>query len=1444
MYGITHTYEEKNNFFATKVIAYNYLIPAAYAPINFIQPEENDAIIKSFELIGINREALKIKTSNTIAQINIPRDITDAKNMVHKNRMAVFHGNAGVGKSAMAKALVTDLEKNADCVAITFTAEQLFSASLNEALVKAKYEADIYQIIGSPLSRKKVVFWIESFEKLIEAGYAGAFKELLVLIKGDHRLALVVTIRDYFLQKFKILYGFELPSTDIFCRVREFNDDEVSVIKDQIPEMKPLFENRKLYHLLRTPYYLDKAVRIYPQLLQVENLDEVEFKKLMWEEVVEAGSKERGTVFSAIALQRAKEMSLFTYRQPDQITSALVSDNILQVEAGELANRFAPSHDILEDWALIRYIKQQKQDAETPEALIENLDNSPAIRRAFRLWLEEFYRQQTKEADNFSSSVLLNPKVETSWKDELIIYILRSENAKPLFESLKVQLLEDNGDMLSHYIHLLRTCCRSLRTGTDNFDDLIPSGSGWDACIDFIRENISEISKLPYLEFSVISLVVDWGKQLPDFNPVILPPAAKNAALLLLAHLAKYQAHFEHYKRKFSSILIEHQAVKLLFKLTAVVQGNIEKLLNSVAALPALTDDLWTDKNFLTHIGSYMTDGVVADQVCKYFPDIIIKLVTEKWKEKDEPPRSTRIKSLLTTQQGPDYWGLDEHIEYDYQQGSAYQTPFYWLMLYHPEKATTFLLNFLNAAYEKNQAGRESGFDRRQNITLDFAEQGEKKYYGSYDYWTMFRSFNVYNRVIQSLLMGLEKYLLDLAEAGRHNFKHIQSLLKELILCSNNVSLLAVVSSVFQAYPDLLDETSAVLLGNRTIFEWDESRFSSEMSPMSGYFGNDQYLAKERQASNSLRHRVVFIRGLIGFVRHYMFFYETENLLLSKQLDGMWPQLKNKDLYWKKALTDMDARKYEFKPVDIPGYEQYVQLVPNYDPDVAQAVEAYGRESRPPKVGMVWASNVFDGKTVEDNTYAAWKSGYEYILGPKTEYSFMTSPGTMACLGIRDYLDELTIAEKNWCWSTLLAVAGDILSRRSQDFLGTGGGLFDNNAVMYGLPLLFNLSFEPEEEQQIKRLIFTLLISSIDNDPKQHLRYSIAENMWKSRPAFAMNCWYGLLKFIKNEKEDHAKRRFNPYLDIEFDTSATFDPTAPAAWEEALIAEVINKTPNPIGIIKPELDMPTHRELDAALSIIPKDTKLVTHHQFIADILALHLYFVGTLHQRHENDFEDSREVFKFFYARYLLSLSPDKAGELFTDLLCLTKESGEGADHIKVNSFIYAIVKQIIVAINHWPSATRPDQNFWSLWGKLKSWMVDNLNGYMMPLLFLDLNWGQQVDDWFLLEGKNQFFKEFIVDFGFNRINDTIDLLSGVGFKKFMPDSVSWVAGMLTTNKAQQAKTEKLEKFANRAFFNFGAVIKGNKPQTRDFLFILDFLITRGSPKSYMLKEEMIQYK
>lgn len=72
--------------------------------------------------------------------------------------------------------------------------------------------------------------------------------------------------------------------------------------------------------------------------------------------------------------------------------------------------------------------------------------------------------------------------------------------------------------------------------------------------------------------------------------------------------------------------------------------------------------------------------------------------------------------------------------------------------------------------------------------------------------------------------------------------------------------------------------------------------------------------------------------------------------------------------------------------------------------------------------------------------------------------------------------------------------------------------------------------------------------------------------------------------------------------------------------------------------------------------------------------------------------------------------------------------------------------------------------------------------------------------------------------------INTAIDLVSGIGFKKFMPESVTWVAYMLESNLAYKTNSMRLEKIVHRAFFKFGKEIKSDKKLSRNFSSSLTF--------------------
>ncbi|OKS88706.1 DEAD/DEAH box helicase family protein [Mucilaginibacter polytrichastri] len=1445
LYGIIHTYEEKNHFIGTKIAALNRLIPPGYMPIPTVQPEKNADVIASYQIAGQFKESLYRKTKDTVAEITIKRDTKQALENLQIHKIAVLHGFPGVGKSAAAKAIISELEKDGKATVLAFAADLLQSNTFNETLLKAGYKSQLNDLLNSQLAGKKVIIWIESFEKLVELGADDAFMDLLFLQKNNPQIQIVVTIREYLLQKFKVTYHYELPRADIYTRVNEFTEDEFNIIKERLPEMTPLFSNHKLTRLLRTPYYLDKAVRIFPQLNNVEDIDEITFKKLMWQYIIEAGDVRRGLVFQSISLKRALELTLFTdTSQPADLVEALVKDNILQVEAGELANRFAPSHDILEDWALIRVIKLLRQKSESPIKFIESLGNSPAIRRAFRLWLEELYKYESDDANEFTNTLLSDPNAPTAWKDELIISILRSSYAGALFQQVETQLLANEGDLVQHYINLLQAACKTLNNANSNFDDNFPVGSGWDTMIVFLASHVTEIKDDPALMMKAVFVIQSWGKQLPAFAPNKLPRSAGSASSLLKVFLEKYYELLDHPRRNHASESLEFKIIRLLFSLTKDNLDATREIVEAALALPKTETGFWVNQSLLRDIRYYLIDGVVSDQICRFFPDTVLEIAQEEWREKEKVHRPGSLMSMIKPEKGPDYYGLDENIEYHYGMASGYQTFFYWMFLHHPDKAIKFLIPFLNKAFAKNQEGRFRTDEDRQLITATI-DQEEKVYFGSFRYWSMYAGRYGDNRVIQSLLMALENGLFDLAAKGVNSYVQCRKIIAELISQSNNVAVLGVVSSIIQAYPNLLDEASVKLFGVREFFEWDSTRHNSDLLNLD-YYNDDKFLVEERKVASKRKHRTSFYRGMIQFVADYMFYIQTYNQLLFAEIDKMWEVARPDDVIWRKALYDMDSRKYSFKPVALPGYENYVAYTPEYDEGVSEMVEDYKNSvGLFPIFGGVWASEVYNGPLKETHTYENWKLGFDFLQLPKNGNSFMSSPGVFAAIGLKTFYDTLSQEEKEWCFVHVKAGAEKTLIKR--DFMDIDLNIYDQNPVLYAVPFLLKKQMTKKEEIEIKALIFKLLIARFDGTAKAHFLLGISINLWKIAPSFALSCWYGLLEYIELERANNSKRAFG-YLDEEWDLDSHFIPEVKPidneSWKEELILTVAKQKNKHIIPDIFTLEISTHWQFDWSLQMISPNNSLPEVHKFISNTKKMHLDFIADLKLREKDDFSESRSAFKQFYARFILSQPDITAKALFKELLNETLIEDDTLNIKAKNNYVRELIQQHISSINNWYNDDQPIERFWILWSEMRDFIISTLKPFLLRLFLLDIDWTEASSEWHVLNGKKGFYGEFITLYGFNDINSSFKFISGVGMKNFMPDSIAWTASMLMSDKAPIAKTKLLEKFIERAFYNFGKQIKSSKKNLEDFLFILDLLIKRESTKAYMIKEELLQYR
>ena len=393
-----------------------------------------------------------------------------------------------------------------------------------------------------------------------------------------------------------------------------------------------------------------------------------------------------------------------------------------------------------------------------------------------------------------------------------------------------------------------------------------------------------------------------------------------------------------------------------------------------------------------------------------------------------------------------------------------------------------------------------------------------------------------------------------------------------------------------------------------------------------------------------------------------------------------------------------------------------------------------------------------------------------------------------------------------------------------------------------GLSSVFGTKISKATSTKTKDAIFRLLISSKDESLKIYLEAGLTRHLIKIQPDFVRDCWNGILFYINEIDKVNIKERKK---EDGFNWSINRQPTAmekleKSKWLKDLIRSVLNGTIMPPKSINPSLQMETHWLLNDAMRIIPYNTSLPQQHEFIRSLLRINLDFLNDPSQQHKYDFHENRDALKFFYARYLLALPQEVAAVYFTELINYTLidiEKPQTEEHIK---FVRGLIQEHIRAVNDNSSVA----NFWALWELLRKWMINNDNGYLFSLFLMTLDWNESSNKWHVLSGKNLYFKEFISNYGFNQIDVSIKFLSGIAFHDFMPDSISWVATMLTSQKGHEVSIPIAEKFIQKSFYNFGAAIKSDKVLLDDFIFILDFLIAKYSTKAYMLKEELIQYK
>ena len=1402
--------------------------------------------------------------------------LSDLENAIIEYPMTIIHGHAGMGKSGITKAFVEKYQSESNQV-FAFKGDELIGNNLDEIISKkVGLPTNTIELFKKSESAETILIWVDSLEKLLESNQKDAFIDLLRLLSVNTNIRLVVTIRTYALHQLRFSF-LQYQFTKIkIIEIQPLSNEEQKKVLESFPFFQPLFENPRIESLIRTPFYLNEAVGLKNSPLYdvPETLDEITLKKHLWQGTIEGSKhsltldkrKRRGSIFLEIAIKRAKALSLMIpLDNPDYESIETLKKDFVIVTDDE-NERFAPAHDIFEDWALSKYIQKSFAEKTNTSNFFNSIGSEFPIRRGFRLWLQEKLKTQDTEINDFIYESINTPSVKQHWKDEILVSVLQSDNGFDFLQTNQKYLLADNAKHLGRFITVFRTACKSpkIQPDTKRFTswNFIPQGQGWGALLRFMYENLQYLTS--YYS-SIIEFIRDWENKIDNFFhiPRNLQNEARQAALLLIHILSSVEEKFIDGIFNPDTKSYE-QAMNSLFHLVTVATPEMESLLRE--ALLYHEDERRKKESFYNKIIEQTLSYYNAWQVHYVLPDLVCEAAIQIWKFK---PKKNDEWGHYRDSDRLEEFGLEKNYRLNYFPASAYQTPIYSLLLNQTVKGLGLVIEIINHStlnYIKNLVERSAektqcmrrliGNDDYIEVEIMLNDGKIVKQYGNYVLYQMFRGTGQATPyLLQSVLMALEKYLLELASSKNEKDHDFLRLYFDYLLESSvSIATTAVLASVAMAYPEAVGDRVFSLMTIKEIYEWDISRMVSESGsfipiPVKGY---DNYFKDERIEANQLQHRKKMFES---FITELAFNKPEYSNRIFAILDKFYTEINDNDYQWKLKLNKMDIRKWQITDTVVSETQTGFIVEAVIDEDIKKEFEPFHQEQA--KTSEIhkysnWAFfDIYQGKNLENNTYQEWVNAYKSSVKAFEDgyYGFiapMHTPAAIAHIGLNHHLSGLNLEEKEWCIEIVILFSEIFIEKAKNpydigfmDDKANSPNLFDEEPSLTILPFLLKEEFDEDTRQKARELIFEGLISwhFTDNLKKRYFE-CYRENLWQIAPTVAMACWAGIVQLanIKKERNSVLKMPKEYYGKKEHKLAQKF---------EKQISELKQTVVK--GTIQPNFSNLSFENYDSsllinALLIIPYNTQFIVLHDFIKQYMAI--LFESAIEKK--NDFsqrpiDNMRDRFEFneFLSFYLLNQPIEDSIPILDLWLNLRDKITERYYRGDTYEFIDRTLMFMILRTDENNKYTN---SFNALWNHFER---SEKIGFSHRL-FLKLEWKQDADNWNPLKGRKTFYYHAIAKHGHYELDVVLELLSGIGTTELLPECIlSFVEAI----KRKEEISDKIvdfnfyyaEKLIERMFCLHRASIRSNRKMLDSFVYFLDKMVLQGSSLAFYARENLI---
>lgn len=506
------------------------------------------------------------------------------------------------------------------------------------------------------------------------------------------------------------------------------------------------------------------------------------------------------------------------------------------------------AHDQFLDWGIERIMHEVWEEERDISGF---LDKIPKFAKGYNLtsWLKKKISSDRTFAIRICE-IIINPnKITEVYITDITSALLQSDYFPSFIENYKNDILENDARVLLLLSKTINSTCKYKIPDKDSLMPLFHyQGACWGHLLMFVLKEYQNIDKYALKEI-IEGLFL--------FTLVIRDSSIYQSFFRFAWHCFKANPYSLKNVLSICEILISYAPNVIVDELHDIKDDDSPDWVNALY------------KQIMFHTSGYRR---IANSIHEH----ILSKFIPKWLDHDVLPEHSNAWY------GSDHGLIDPlYGNIEYFPSSAYQTPFYWLLKENPEKALSCYITCI----EKMQAYlvENSPYDTIEKIPMYISETEYIKISASSSLWGAYRGTEspTHSCVLHSMLMALEKYLLEDFHNSSENINQKETFLINLLGTSKAVCVAGVISSLVLAYPDVYKRTATILCKTVHFLEYDFDRFYNENQASSCNTSmlndaNKEQFYKERKTSNSLEHRKSNLA--------YLSFYLQSNYIEAAQL--------------------------------------------------------------------------------------------------------------------------------------------------------------------------------------------------------------------------------------------------------------------------------------------------------------------------------------------------------------------------------------------------------------------------------------------------------------------------------------------------------------------------------------------------------------------------------